>query len=68
MQQVRADGHRKGFGGLDRLGSGFALEHTGDVLFAIQPGDELVIQQKEFAVTVDIQRIAVGEFDAVVTL
>ncbi|MNM79916.1 hypothetical protein D3C81_918640 [compost metagenome] len=68
MQQVSADGHGQGFGGFDRFGTGFALEHTGNVLFAIQTSHELVAQQKQFTVAVDIQRITVGEFDAVVTL
>ncbi|MCY1402818.1 hypothetical protein D9M71_179770 [compost metagenome] len=68
LQQVSADGHGQGFGGFDRFGTGFALEHTGNVLFAIQTSHELVAQQKQFTVAVDIQRITVGEFDAVVTL
>ncbi|MNZ89203.1 hypothetical protein D3C78_1081130 [compost metagenome] len=68
LQQVRADGHGQGFGGLDRFGAGFALENTGNVFFAIQTRHEFVVQQKQFAVAVNIQHIAVGEFDTVITL
>ncbi|MNX90348.1 hypothetical protein D3C86_1223940 [compost metagenome] len=68
LQQVSADGHGQGFGGLDRFGAGFALKNTGNVLFAIQTCHELVVQQKQFSVAVNIQRITLGEFNAVVTL
>ena len=68
LQQVGADGYGQGLGGFGRFGSGFALQDAGDVFFAVQAGDEFVVEQKQFAVAVDIQLVAVGEFDAVVAL
>ncbi|MNF99856.1 hypothetical protein D3C84_827730 [compost metagenome] len=64
MQQISADGDGQGFGGFDGFGGGFALKHAGDVFLAIQAGDQLAVQQKQFTVAVDIELVAVGEFDA----
>lgn len=66
LQQVRADRDGQRFGGFGGFGSGFALQDAGDVFFAVQTGDQLVFQQKQFAVAVDIELVAIGEFDAVI--
>lgn len=66
MQQVGTDGDGEGFGRFGGFGFGFAFEDASDVLFAIKPRDEFVVEQKQFAVAVDIQRVAIGEFDTVV--
>ncbi|MNI24356.1 hypothetical protein D3C73_779710 [compost metagenome] len=68
LQQVGANGDGQGFGGFDRLRLGFALQDAGDVLFAIQAGDEFVVEQKQFAIAVDIKLVAIAELDAVITL
>ena len=66
MQQISADRYGQRLGGFGGLRFGFAFENASDIFFAIKSCDEFVVEQKQFAVAVDIQRIAVGELDAVV--
>ncbi len=68
LQQVGADRDAQGFGGFGGFRSGFALQDAGDVFFAVQTGDEFVFEQEQLAVAVDIELIAVGELNAIVTL
>jgi len=68
LQQVGADRDAQGFGGFGRFRSGFALQDAGDVFFAVQAGDEFVLEQEQLAIAMDIELIAVGELDAIVAL
>ncbi|MNH28426.1 hypothetical protein D3C79_885910 [compost metagenome] len=44
LQQVGADGHGEGLGGFGGFGAGLTLEDTSDILFAVQAGDQLVLE------------------------
>ncbi|MNF88646.1 hypothetical protein D3C84_711440 [compost metagenome] len=68
LQQVGADGDGQRFGGFSRFGFGFSLQDARDIFFAVQTGDQFIAHQKQFAITVDVELVAVQEFDAKITL